>query len=79
MDRTQFMEGMKKNGVQTSIHYPPAHRFRIYEKGWQDSGTALPVTEQAVAREVTLPLFATMTEAQVEWVVQSAQQVLKYR
>jgi len=77
MDRTQFMEGMKKNGVQTSIHYPPSHRFRIYEQGWQDRGMALPVTEEAVAREVTLPLFATMTESQVEWVVQSARQVLK--
>lgn len=77
MDRTRFMEGMKKNGVQTSIHYPPAHRFRIYEQGWQHRGTALPVTEQVVAREVTLPLFATMTDSQVEWVVQSARQVLQ--
>lgn len=77
MDRTQFMEGMKKHGVQTSIHYPPAHRFRIYEQGWQHRGMALPVTEQVVARQVTLPLFATMTESQVEWVVQSARQVLQ--
>jgi dTDP-4-amino-4,6-dideoxygalactose transaminase len=77
MDRTQFMEGMKIHGVQTSIHYPPTHRFRIYEQGWQDRGIALPVTEEVVAREVTLPLFATMTESQVEWVVQSARQALK--
>jgi dTDP-4-amino-4,6-dideoxygalactose transaminase len=75
-DRTCFMAGMKERGVQTSIHYPPAHRFRIYEEGWMKRGIPLPETEEIVAREVTLPLFSAMTESQVEWVAQSAARVL---
>lgn len=78
-DRPRFMDGMKERGVQTSIHYPPTHRFRIYEEEWRRRGIPLPVTEEIVDREVTLPLFSTMTESQVEWVVQSVAQVVSGR
>jgi dTDP-4-amino-4,6-dideoxygalactose transaminase len=76
-DRIRFMEGMKAQGVQTSIHYPPAHRFCIYQKRGAGNRNALPLTEQASAREVTLPLFPTMREEQVEWVARAAGEVLK--
>lgn len=78
-DRSQFMAGMKENGIQTSIHYPPAHRFQIYEGDWLARGIALSVTEEIIDREVTLPLFSTMTEDQVAQVVQSARKVLRDR
>lgn len=74
MDRIRFMEGMKARGVQTSIHYPPVHRFRVYE------GTAhgpLPLTEEVAAREVTLPLYPAMRDEQVQWVARAVQESLK--
>jgi len=77
VDRARFMEGMKAQGIQTSIHYPPVHRFQIYEKDWLDKGASLPITEDVVSREVTLPLYPIMKDVQVEWVVRAAQQVLK--
>lgn len=77
LDRSQFMAGMKEYGIQTSIHYPPAHRFQIYEGDWLARGTALSVTEEIIDREVTLPLFSTMTEDQVAQVVQAARKVLR--
>jgi len=77
VDRARFMEGMKAQGIQTSIHYPPVHRFQIYEKDWLDKGASLPITEDIVSREVTLPLYPIMKDIQVEWVVRAAQQVLK--
>jgi len=77
LDRAQFMEGMKSRGVQTSIHYPPVHRFKIYEKDWVETDSPLPVTEDVSARQVTLPLYATLKNEQVEWVARAAQQVMK--
>ena len=62
-DRVQFMEGMKARGIQTSIHYPPVHQFRIYRS---TGGPPLPLTEQIAARQVTLPLYPAMTEADVK-------------
>lgn len=63
--RESFMASMKERGIQTSIHYPPVHRFRAY------AGIPcgeLPVTEDVASRQVTLPLFPTMTEEQTEMV-----------
>jgi dTDP-4-amino-4,6-dideoxygalactose transaminase len=72
-DRIRFMEAMKASGVQTSIHYPPVHQFQSY----RDSGASLlPLTEAAASREVTLPLYPAMRDADVEWVVNSVTQAL---
>ena len=75
-DRIRFMENMKARGVQTSIHYPPVHRFQIYNEEWEKHGRPLPLTEEVASREVTLPLYPTMSEKQVRWVVESVQQSL---
>jgi dTDP-4-amino-4,6-dideoxygalactose transaminase len=74
-DRFQFMEGMKAQGVQTSIHYPPVHQFQIYQKSLQ-SAHGLALTEEAARREVTLPLYPSMQVEQVEWVAQAARNAL---
>jgi len=76
VDRIRFMEGMKSQGVQTSIHYPPVHKFHIYQQMLQIA-TSLVLTEEAAAREVTLPLYATMREEQVDWVASAVQNTLQ--
>jgi dTDP-4-amino-4,6-dideoxygalactose transaminase len=76
-DRFAFMEGMKAEGVQTSIHYPPVHQFQIYRSDASPSESLLPLTEEAAAREVTLPLYPSMQEQQVEYVVRAARNVLR--
>jgi dTDP-4-amino-4,6-dideoxygalactose transaminase len=75
-DRPHFMEAMKAHGVQTSIHYPPVHQFQIYRSNAAKSQRALPVTEEIASRQVTLPLYPAMTEADVKVVVQAAQEAL---
>jgi dTDP-4-amino-4,6-dideoxygalactose transaminase len=75
-DRVQFMERMKAQGIQTSIHYPPVHCFHIYQEAGVSGRNALRRTKEAAAREVTLPLYPTMREQQVEWVARAAQNAL---
>ena len=64
VDRAGFRDALAAAGIQTSVHYPPAHRFSIYA----DAGE-LPVTDDYAARTVTLPIFATMTRGQQDEVV----------
>ncbi|MBI4787224.1 MAG: DegT/DnrJ/EryC1/StrS family aminotransferase [Chloroflexi bacterium] len=66
-DRAAFMDGLRAAGIQTSIHYPPIHCFSYYRERYP--GVALPLTEAVAAREVTLPLYPTMSDAQVEMVI----------
>jgi dTDP-4-amino-4,6-dideoxygalactose transaminase len=65
VDRDGFRASLSEHGVQTSVHFPPAHQFSIY----RDASWELPVTEDYARRSVTLPLFPHMTEEQQELVV----------
>jgi dTDP-4-amino-4,6-dideoxygalactose transaminase len=66
-NKLDFMKKMKEQGIQTSWHYPPIHHFRIYQQ--EQNADKLPLTEATVDRLVTVPLYPTMSEQQVGWVV----------
>src|SRR5436190_3251654 len=48
--------------LQTSLHYPPVHAFALY----RELAATLPHTEWIAARTLTLPLYPSLTEAQVD-------------
>ena len=75
-NRDAFMEGMKEQGIQTSIHYPPVHKFQAYSD-INSSKHNLPLTEDIAGREVTLPLYPGMTDHQVETVAKAIRTVLR--
>ncbi|MCP4122001.1 MAG: DegT/DnrJ/EryC1/StrS family aminotransferase [Bacteroidetes bacterium] len=76
IDRRQFMDSMKKRGIQTSIHYPPIHHFEAY-RSTKEQINSLPATEEVAARELTLPLYPEMTSDDIELVVRSVQSSLQ--
>jgi dTDP-4-amino-4,6-dideoxygalactose transaminase len=71
--RVAFMEQMKSRGIQTSIHYPPIHQFAAYQ---DQSAADLKCTENMAAREVTLPLYPTLSESDVVFVVEAVRDSL---
>lgn len=56
-----------QHGVQTSLLYPPVHRFTAYVE--RIGELTLPRTEDAASRELTLPLFPHMTHDEQDRVV----------
>lgn len=52
--------------IQTSLHYPPIHRFSAYSA--EPLRVPLPVTEDVTSRLLTIPLFGHMRDEQVELV-----------
>jgi dTDP-4-amino-4,6-dideoxygalactose transaminase len=71
VDRDAVRTKLHEHGIQTSLHYPPAHRFAIYA-----GGAELPRTDAYAARAITLPLFATMTDAQQDLVLAALAEAL---
>lgn len=49
---------MAAAGVQTSLHYPPIHRFSAFS---DYAGASLPVSEEFAARMITLPLYVGLS------------------
>ena len=74
IDRDAVREALAGAGVQTSMHYPPIHRFSAYR-----SEVELPFTEEYARRAVTLPLFPGIGEEQIELVVRSLGEALGAR
>jgi dTDP-4-amino-4,6-dideoxygalactose transaminase len=73
--RDAVMERLRHDGIQSSIHYPPAHLFSYYRTRFP--GISLPETERFFAREITLPLHPQLTESDVDCVVSAVRNALK--
>lgn len=62
--REKIRNYLHGNGVQTSVHYPPVHKFSIYSA----MNFTLPVTEYVSDNEITLPMYASLTEDQISYI-----------
>jgi dTDP-4-amino-4,6-dideoxygalactose transaminase len=70
--RADFMAALARQGIQTSIHYPPLHLFAYYQGLWEEGHHhRLPLTEEIASRLVTLPLYPSLTPAQLDTVVEA--------
>jgi dTDP-4-amino-4,6-dideoxygalactose transaminase len=72
LDRDAFRAQLMEHRIQTSVHYPPAHRFSIY----RDAAPDLPVTDAYATRAVTLPMFAHMTLEQQDLVIGAVREAI---
>jgi len=76
MVRADFMEKMKARDIGCGVHYPPIHLFKLYRAlGFKEG--MFPVAERVGKQIVSLPLFATMTEADVERVCAAMREVFE--
>jgi len=73
-DRQKVMQHLRDAGIQSSIHYPPVHRFSYYRERFP--GISLPNTELFCSRELTLPLHPGLTESDVDRVVRVLKEAL---
>lgn len=74
--RDQVQEALRKAGVSTGIHYPvPIH----LQKACADLGYgqgSFPVTEAAAGGILSLPMYAELTDDQIQYVAEGIKQAL---
>jgi dTDP-4-amino-4,6-dideoxygalactose transaminase len=71
--RDELRAHLESHGVSSAVHYPfPIHRTEAYADLGQGEGS-LPVAERMAKEICTLPLFPTMSDAEVEQVVAAVQ------
>lgn len=66
VDRKTVIETLKSKGIQSSIHYPPFWSFTAYSGQFIPQDT--PITSEICERELTLPLYPTMADEDVDFV-----------
>lgn len=63
--RSELQSALASAGVHTGIHYPiPVHLQRAYEDYGYAQGD-LPVTEAIASQQLSLPMFAELTDEQI--------------
>ncbi|KAB2649250.1 MAG: DegT/DnrJ/EryC1/StrS aminotransferase family protein [Verrucomicrobiota bacterium] len=68
--RSDVMGKLTEVGIGSGVHYPVIHLFSLYRSlGWKEGD--FPVAENAGRNLLTLPLFPSMTRADVERVVKA--------
>jgi dTDP-4-amino-4,6-dideoxygalactose transaminase len=74
--RAQVMEHMKHENIGCGLHYPAINQFALYrERGYSPEQT--PIAQRVGQAILTLPLFAQMTNNDVDRVVASLEKVLR--
>lgn len=68
--RETIMNRLKEDGIQSSVHYPPIHTFSVFSQH-AEVPLHLRKAEEIAKHELTLPMFPTMTNDQVDLVCDS--------
>lgn len=70
--RNYVRERLHEAGIQTSVHYPAVHQFSIYNQPKQN----LPNTEYVTNNEITLPMFASLNDEDIEYIGKSLNSII---
>lgn len=74
--RKQVFEELRKVGIGVNVHYIPVYKHPYYQKnGYKD--IYCPNAEKFYEEAITLPLFADMTEEQVDYVVEKTIEIVE--
>lgn len=65
--RNKIREFIHAAGIQTSVHYPAVHHFSTFE----ELGAVLPQTDYVTDNEITLPMYAALTDEQVDFICET--------
>ncbi len=76
VSRDQFITKLKEYNTGTSVHFIPLHLFPYYREKYGYKKGDFPVTEWLFEREVSLPLFPSMSSQDIEYVVNVIKEVL---
>jgi dTDP-4-amino-4,6-dideoxygalactose transaminase len=77
IDRDDFMKYLREKGIQTSIHYTPVHAFSYYRKIIKNSNC--PITEEIGNHVMTLPMYPTIKDDQIDFVLGHIDKYIKRR
>ncbi|MFH2058494.1 MAG: UDP-4-amino-4,6-dideoxy-N-acetyl-beta-L-altrosamine transaminase [Pseudomonadota bacterium] len=71
VERNEFMDCLNKKGIQTQVHYIPVHTQPYYQLEYGTEWGDCPVAENYYQECLSIPLFPSMIDAEVDRVIQN--------
>ena len=67
-NRKELYDFLRSQGIFAQIHYIPAHLMPYYKKqGWKEGD--LPMAERYYSRCISIPMFPSMSEEEIHYVI----------
>ena len=76
--RKEIFQALREENIEVNVHYIPVHMHPYYQRRFGYGGGEYPVAESAYESLITLPMFDSMSQADVENVVEAVFKVVGY-
>lgn len=77
IDRAQFIQELRRLNIGTSVHFIPLHLHPYYRETYGYVPTDFPIAFEEFQRVVSLPIYPSMTDDDVEDVIESVVEVVR--
>ncbi len=77
LDRDQFIEELNARNVGTSVHFIPVTYMSAYTSRYGFKEGDFPNAEKHFNRLISLPLYPTMTDEQVQYVIDAVKDIVE--
>ena len=77
IDRSTFIDELKKTNIGSSVHFIPLHRQPFYQRTYGYRSTDFPTAERIYAGLVSLPLYPSMSNRDVQDVIAAVRRIVE--
>jgi dTDP-4-amino-4,6-dideoxygalactose transaminase len=69
INRDELHRALVERGIGTSVHFIPLHVQPYYRDTYKLSAGLFPLAYREFKKELSLPIFSSMTMEEVDWVI----------
>lgn len=77
IDRNDFINELNNRNIGTSVHFIPVHFMSFYRNNYGYQEGDFPVTEEYFNRILSIPLYSTMSDEDIDYVIGSVNEITK--
>ena len=78
IDRAAFIAELKRRNIGASVHFIPLHSHPYYRETYGYRPEDLPIAWREYQREVSLPIYSRMSDADVDDVIAAVRDILSH-
>ena len=75
--RNDLMKYLSDKGIMTKVYFPPIHLTHFYRTKFGYKGGELPITEEVSDQVLSLPIYPTLTEKEIDHIIEKINNFLE--
>ena len=75
--RDDLMKYLSERGIMTKVYFPPVHLTHFFRSKFGYKGGELPITEEVSNQVLSLPLYPTLTEKEIDYITEKIDNFLE--